>query len=198
MEGDCSDRRRAGASLKAERTEQANLSCSQAIPFADSTFSHVFTNFGVQLFPDPDLAVSGTFSPLASLLSLTLYPESSRVLRSGGTLGFTSWTSPGWLPLVQRADPSYVPPSLFTSTWATPSALSSSLASLGFHSILVTEKRFKTKHARAKEWVERMGMTVPLYAGEVGQKVRELLEKEQGMGEITLEWVAWVVTAIKA
>ena len=63
MEGDCSDRRRAGASLKAERTEQANLSCSQAIPFADSTFSHVFTNFGVQLFPDPDLAVSGTFSP---------------------------------------------------------------------------------------------------------------------------------------
>lgn len=43
-----------------------------------------------------------------------------------------------------------------------------------------------------------MGMTVPLYAGEVGQKVRELLEKEQGMGEITLEWVAWVVTAIKA
>lgn len=34
----------------------------QAITFPDSTFSHVFVNFGIQLFPDPDLAVSGTFS----------------------------------------------------------------------------------------------------------------------------------------
>lgn len=121
----------------------------------------------------------------------------TRILRSGGTLGYTSWTSPGWIPLLQRADPTFVVPALFSSPWNTPSTITSSLTSLGFHSIVVAESRFETIHPDAKEWVEGMGKVVPPYAGEVGKKVLKLLEEEQGTGAFKLEWVAWVVTAVK-
>ena len=48
---------------------------AQALPFADGTFHRVVCNFGVQHFPDPDLALA----------------EMTRVLRPRGRIAFTVW-----------------------------------------------------------------------------------------------------------
>lgn len=107
-----------------------------SIPQPDSTFTHVFNNFGIFFCPDQDSALSETY----------------RVLKPSGIAGFTSWKAISWWAEV--AEPALAkflpeatklphPSGMFPSSgWNDPDAIPAKLERAGFVDVRVTELVF--------------------------------------------------------
>jgi len=80
---DAAQKRIAAAGWNAE----AKVVDAQALDFTDNYFTQVLTHFGVQAFPDGRSSIA----------------ESLRVTIPGGIIGFTTFPSLGWYPLLRVA-----------------------------------------------------------------------------------------------
>ncbi|KAJ7688093.1 S-adenosyl-L-methionine-dependent methyltransferase [Mycena olivaceomarginata] len=150
---------------------EAILADAQALPFPDNHFSHNLMNMGIQVIPDPGLVMK----------------ESFRVLKSGGKLGMTMSTSPGWLDTFQKrqcAIEGFTLPPAFTGPF------SSGNPSPGFIKVEHTDnmgRYLKFVGEVAKDTLQ----------GEVGEKYAAYMRKRYGDGDFTLTSEAFVITAEK-
>lgn len=116
--------------VSTEKMDQASL------PSPDSTFTHVFNNFGIFFSPTEDSVLSETY----------------RVLKPSGKAGFTSWKSIAWWPLI--AEPALAkflpeapklpsPEGLFPAKgWHDVTAIPPKLEKAGFREVEVSEFKF--------------------------------------------------------
>jgi ubiquinone/menaquinone biosynthesis C-methylase UbiE len=146
----------------------------QAIPLSDESLTHVFANFGIFFCPNDEKALQ----------------EAYRVLKSGGTVGITSWKAIAWWPEVaQPAIKQFIPdapelpsPSgLFPSQgWSDPNAIPAKLEKAGFIDVQTSEYKF-TPDVEADEFAEatavlvRIGMK-RLWSGEDFDKYADQMQ----------------------
>ncbi|KAK4546078.1 hypothetical protein LTR36_002215 [Oleoguttula mirabilis] len=119
----------------------------QSIPLPDKSFTHLFSNFGIFFCQDDEKAVSEAF----------------RVLKSGGTVGFTTWKDVAWwseiaLPalaqLIPEAPTLPPPDQMFPQRgWSDLEAITAKLEKAGFEEIKVSEFSF-TPDVDADEFAE--------------------------------------------
>jgi len=141
------------------RVETQKMS-QTSLPLPDATFDYVFNNFGVFFHPDENATLT----------------ETLRVLKSNGTVGFTSWKAIAWWAEV--ADPAlaqYLPEApklpapggLFpTKGWNDPEAIPAKLEQAGFGDVKVSEYKFKPK-VEAEPFAQATGFLVQSIAKRV-------------------------------
>ncbi|GAA5858421.1 hypothetical protein JCM8547_007304 [Rhodosporidiobolus lusitaniae] len=156
----------------------------QAMDSRDAFFDYIFVNCGFQLFPNPDEGVK----------------EAARLLKDGGLLAYSAWTSVAFFRLLRLADPSIpLPPFMslpLVSTTEAPSYFAQyGLRDVHFEPVLV-KKSFKS----AEDAVGMVKKVMPDLFGdeERNRKIVERLREEDGDGELVLEWEGVTVTARKA
>ncbi|KAJ7079386.1 S-adenosyl-L-methionine-dependent methyltransferase [Mycena belliarum] len=185
----CGDLEEVMVKLAAERiahngwNAEARVADAQALPFPDNHFTHNMMNFGIQLMPDNPLVLK----------------ESFRVLKSGGKVGMTTWITPGWLPSMQAAIPSWTPPPLFTSgPMASTEAITGLLRAAGFVGIEVKPISFEHSESVARYFKHMKPLLEKLLGGEKPSETYEAYMRERhGDGDLTLTWEAFVITAEK-
>ncbi|KAF8198845.1 S-adenosyl-L-methionine-dependent methyltransferase [Mycena galopus ATCC 62051] len=161
---------------------EATLADAQALPFPENHFTHNAMNFGIQLIPDPALAMK----------------ESFRVLKSGGTVGLTYWTSPGWLESFKVSMKSFTVPPIFADG---PDSMKESITRLvagaGFGDVDIQLIKFEHTDdiSRYLRYMKEVFKTV--LVGDVGEKYDAYMREKYGEGDFTLTWEAFVVTAKK-
>ncbi|KAG8857600.1 hypothetical protein FRB96_005618 [Tulasnella sp. 330] len=119
---------------------------AQATGLPSNHMTHVLTNFGVQGFPEPIIALK----------------ESARILKPGGTVGFTTWNHQEWFDSLRLAV-SRVPgappmPEITalwrkTGMWDDPSWVEQQLVELGFSDLKVQLLDYKVNMGSPKEFV---------------------------------------------
>ena len=128
--------------------------------------------------------------------------ESLRILRPGGTLALTTWHTPGFLPLLQRADPSFpIPPPM-----QHPLALRGSAASILIDagcapgSVRTEDVRVRVPFDGAEAFFElmRKGMKGLIADEERNVRIRGAIEEMYGEGPFVLEWEGLAVVGRKA
>ena len=127
----------------------------RSIPTADSTFTHVFNNFGAFFVPDAH----------------TVLAETLRITKTGGTVGFTSWKSINWWPEVAIPAieafvpdaPALPPPrSVFPpQNWHDSTAIQEKLRTAGFDDIEVEDYSF-APDVEAEEFAEACAVLVKI------------------------------------
>ncbi|KAF7364276.1 Methyltransf-25 domain-containing protein [Mycena sanguinolenta] len=160
---------------------EATVADSQALPFPDNHFSHNLMNFGMQLMPDPALAIK----------------ESFRVLKSGGTVGMTYWTAPGWLESFKIAVKGFDPGPMFLDG---PESMKEAITNLGtaagFTGVNVQPCKVEYTDDLSR-YLSYMKDLFPILAGEAGVEYDAYMRGRYGDGDFTLTWEAIVVTAEK-
>ncbi|CAD6591728.1 MAG: hypothetical protein ASARMPREDX12_005395 [Alectoria sarmentosa] len=160
-----------GWQAKAERLD------AQSVPYDDKHFTHVLMNFGPQLMSDP---------------------ETYRVLRNEGRIGFTCWTKPGWILSIQEAVPSFTPPPFMSSPWCDPDAIRSNLKTIGFSEVSVKTLEFRTNEEDIEGYLELMKLLLSkVLVGKNADGYDELMRAKYGRGEMGMDWQALVVSAVK-
>ncbi|BGP01185.1 putative UbiE/COQ5 family methyltransferase [Rhodotorula toruloides] len=154
------------------------------VPLPDNSFDFAFIHFGLQLFPDAAKGIS----------------ECHRLLRPSGVLGYTIWHSPGFLPLLQRADPSFRMPLTFSNPFTSLPTLSTTLSQHGFHNPRTAPIEVPAHFESTDKFFEmmRLGMRGLFMDEERNERMRKLLVEEHGEGEFTLWWRGASVVATKA
>ncbi|KAM0755804.1 S-adenosyl-L-methionine-dependent methyltransferase [Meredithblackwellia eburnea MCA 4105] len=164
---------------------KAQVADALDLPFTDSTFDYVFTNFFFQYaLPKADDAVR----------------ETIRVLKNGGTTAFSVWKEVGWLKAFQEAAPTVTIPPVFTApSWTTSEPIKAKLVELGLKDVQVDEIRLGTPADDAKSLVAFLREWMPsLIDEQVEKRMVEILEKEYGTGAFELPgWTALVFTGKK-
>ncbi|KAI9675017.1 MAG: hypothetical protein M1817_001423 [Caeruleum heppii] len=102
---------------------------------ADEAFTHVITNFGVMLMPDPDVVMK----------------ECHRILVPSGICALTTWITSGWVPIISAAfallptSPPFPSNDVFVRSWSAPSSswtdpayVSSLMRTHGFDNVTTT------------------------------------------------------------
>ncbi|KAJ6622962.1 S-adenosyl-L-methionine-dependent methyltransferase [Mycena sp. CBHHK59/15] len=161
---------------------EAKVVDAQAVPFPDNFFTHNLMNFGIQVIPDGARATTKSF----------------RVLKSGGKLGLTSWTSPGWLDTFKAGIPGYtVPPLLTSGPWASKESITDLLVAEKFTDVDVQPVKFEhTDHIdKFLSYIKSVFST--MLTGETGENYEAYMRKTYGNGDFTLTWQAVVVSATK-
>ncbi|KAJ7223848.1 S-adenosyl-L-methionine-dependent methyltransferase [Mycena haematopus] len=161
---------------------EATVADAQALPFPDNHFSHNLMNFGIQVIPDPALAVK----------------ESFRVLQSGGKIGLTYWVAPGWLESFKIAVKVFTPPrTLLDGPEPMQESITTLLTATGFTGINIQPIKFEHTDDMSL-YLKRMKdvFTAPL-AGEGGEQYEVYMRERYGDRDFTLTWEALVVTAEK-
>ncbi|KAF7364275.1 Methyltransf-25 domain-containing protein [Mycena sanguinolenta] len=160
---------------------EATVADAQALPFPDNHFSHNLMNFGMQLMPDPPLAVK----------------ESFRVLKSGGTVGMTYWTAPGWLESFKIAVKGFTMPPIFLDG---PESMKESVAAIvaaaGFTRVNVQPVKFEHTDDISR-YLRYMKEMFPVLREEGGVEYEAYMRGRYGDGDFTLTWEAFVITAEK-
>ncbi|BGP14455.1 hypothetical protein JCM10213_004577 [Rhodosporidiobolus nylandii] len=176
------------AKQRAEQRGWQNLDVQKAdaqeLPFADASFDYILWNFGPQLLPHEKKGLA----------------EAHRVLRPHSTLGYTSWTSPGFLPLLIAADPSFRVPPLFSAPHSTVAGAAGFLGELGFEDVKVEPVSVPVKFDGVEHFFQAMKKGVPgLWADEErNKKVAAMLTEKFGEAPFELMWEGLVITAKKA
>jgi len=150
--------------------------------FKSDTFTHVFSNFLVQLLPDTNSSLKETY----------------RVLRPGGYTGYTVWSSVGWVPFIQSVIPTFKLP-FIDHTLVTPSNNIVLLESLGYVDARVHEMAFSVRYESARVFSEMLGFAMPhIFKGVILDEFVSGLQDKYGKGELEVgAWKALIVTARK-
>ncbi|KAM0755805.1 S-adenosyl-L-methionine-dependent methyltransferase [Meredithblackwellia eburnea MCA 4105] len=152
-----------------------------AIDVEDSTFDHVFTNFVIQMIPNPEDALR----------------ETMRVTKDGGKISFTAWQKVGWSDSFKKVNPAFqLPPTFSEPPWTTAVPIRATLISLGLVDVKVEEIRFGIHVKSAEYFVKFMADTMPqLLPEQMADKYVKVLQDEFGTGSFELGgWVAVVAT----
>ncbi|GAA5851444.1 hypothetical protein JCM9279_001069 [Rhodotorula babjevae] len=179
--------------LAAKRFEAAGLDDvraqvidGMAIPFSDESFDYSFIHFGIQLYPDPARGLS----------------ESLRILRRGGTLALTTWHTPGFLPLLQLADPSFaVPPPMRHPLALRPSAAAVLVdAGCAPDSVRLEDVCVRVPFDGVEAFFElmRKGMRGLVADEERNARIRRAIEEMHGDTPFVLEWLGLAMVGRKA
>ncbi|WWC71756.1 uncharacterized protein I206_105715 [Kwoniella pini CBS 10737] len=170
---------------------------ANAIDRPNDTFDYIYCNFLYFLLKDP---INGL-------------QESIRVLKSGGTLSFSTWAYSGPFQLLQHAIalfPSYPltpsPPS--GSSWTHPQSVRKILEEHKLKDIIITPFEFFQYADNPRQMAKKMWPVVKVISsrwgeqqGELGwkvfEKIEELLKRDQGDEEVKIASVALIVTAKK-
>ncbi|BGP30517.1 hypothetical protein JCM10296v2_002272 [Rhodotorula toruloides] len=160
------------------------------VPLPDNSFDFAFIHFGLQLFPDAAKGISA-HSNVA---------QCHRLLRPSGVLGYTIWHTPGFLPLLQRADPSFAMPPSFLNPFTSLSTLSTTLTQHGFLNPRTEGIEVPAQFESTDKFFElmKLGMRGLFMDEERNERMRKLLVEEHGEGEFTLWWRGASVVATKA
>ncbi|KAJ5569652.1 uncharacterized protein N7459_009082 [Penicillium hispanicum] len=168
-------------------------------------YSHVITSFAYMALPR----------------ALTALDESWRILQPGGTLAFSTWIQPGWVPVIKRAietHPDNLPwptteeflTTLGNGEWNSPRWIESQLRHRGLediHAMVIT----KSISLSVAELVEMTMIMIPMVAkhfwtedqrekssGNVRPALEKYLEDTYGKeGQVPMEWTAILSTARK-
>lgn len=140
--------------VETQKMNQASL------PSPDSSFTHVFNNFGIFFSPVEDAVLAETY----------------RILKPSGKAGFTSWKSIAWWPKI--ADPALAqllseapklpsPDGLFPAKgWNDLTAIPSKLEKAGFQDVRVSEFTFAL-NIEAEPFTEAIALLVQSIAKRV-------------------------------
>ncbi|GAA5893023.1 hypothetical protein JCM8208_004156 [Rhodotorula glutinis] len=165
---------------------RAQVIDGMAIPFADESFDNSFIHFGIQLYPDPAKGLS----------------ESLRILHPGGTLALTTWHTPGFLPLLQLADPSFPTPSPMRHPLALRSSSAAYLVAAGCapDSVRVEDVCVRVPFDGVEAFFElmRRGMKGLVADEERNGRLRRVIEGKYGEGPFVLEWEGLALVGRKA
>ncbi|GAA6052721.1 hypothetical protein JCM3770_007192 [Rhodotorula araucariae] len=158
----------------------------QNLPFDDESFDFSFIHFGIQLYRDPAKGLS----------------ESVRVLRRGGTLGLTTWHTPGFLPLLQAASPTFPTPPAMLHPLASASTAGAVLAEAGCDpaSIRIEAVRVPVPFADADAFfdVMRKGMRGLVQDEERNARMRQVIQESYGDKPFVLNWDGLALVGRKA
>jgi hypothetical protein len=176
-----------------------------------SHFTHVFTNFGVELVPSPRQCLN----------------EIYRVLLPGGINAFTHWESVGWYSWVGKgvaslASDGDAPPypawsefaSAFghnkTEQWYDINYVVAEIEKAGFVDLRKSLYENKTTYKNAREFWALFGhifqqLIRSFWSEEQREKwypklegaMIKVLGEEFGDGEVTIDWSAWVIVSKK-
>ncbi|KAJ7154148.1 S-adenosyl-L-methionine-dependent methyltransferase [Mycena filopes] len=161
---------------------EATAADAQALPFPDNHFTHNLMNFGIQVIPDAALVAK----------------ESFRVLKSGGKLGMTSWTAPGWLESFVTAVPGFsLPPAFANGPTATKESTTALLSAAGFTNIDVQPIKFAHTDDITRYLAYMKQLFTTILVGEKAEKYDAYMRERYGDGEFALTWEAFVITAEK-
>jgi len=185
---------------------EAKIVDAQNTGLPDNTFTHVLTNIGIMVMPDPSAALKECF----------------RMLKPGGVCGITNWKSVGWISDVQGAIatiPGAPPfPDMITffnrmapGEWYIPDAAAQMLTSQGFQDVTVETMSFSfittNGQAFATEFGSMLGhfltkcwsaADVEKYVPQVKGALLKYCDEKYGEGKpLTTETIAIVVTARK-
>ncbi|KAK7553482.1 S-adenosyl-L-methionine-dependent methyltransferase [Phyllosticta paracitricarpa] len=190
---------------------KAQVADALALPFPPSSFTHIFTNFGIIGMPNPRQALR----------------EQHRVLRPRGVAAFSIWHQTGWYPIVERAMAliPHAPPfptfDRFCASLMAQGSVEEHWTDGGFLERVARETGFVdvdlelvhnvTRHRDADAFGELYGDMLKMvlrgcWSEEQRESMGELvlpavvsvLKSDFGDGEVALEWAAWCVVARKA
>ncbi|KAL4949264.1 putative UbiE/COQ5 family methyltransferase [Aspergillus filifer] len=177
---------------------EARIIDSQDTGLESGAFTHIFSGFAFNLFPDPQAALK----------------ECLRMLQPKGTLAISLWKYCGWFTITRNAIHTHLSPTLpypgeeilnlVDSGWSTESGVRSYLETSGFSDIQTTIDK-KQCRMTPDDLVDACTMIVPaivkkfwtseqrkMYEGKVVGAVREYiggLIEEDGMGVLEAEAV---------
>jgi len=175
--------------------------------FPDNHFTHVITNFGIMLMPEPEDALGECF----------------RILQPGGICAFTSWKTIGWIPDTRNAIATIegAPPFPDTITflhamgkgdWFDPSYVESTMKRRGFESIELNtvrnEPSMGTPEVAAKAFSGMLGQMLigsktwtkddlEKYGPSLAPAMTKYQREKNGEKEVAFEMVAIIATARK-
>ena len=113
-------------------------------------------------------------------------------------MGFTCWTQPGWVPFVQEAVPSFVPPPFLSNPWCNPETIRNNLEAVGFSNVKCTTLDFRTNEEDIEGYLELMKLLLSkVLVGEKADAYDNLMRGKYKRGEMEMSWQALVVSAIK-
>ena len=114
---------------------------SHSTPFQSAKFTHVLMNFGPQLMRDAE----------------KMLKETHRILKTGGTIGFTTWTKPGFMPSFMTVFPDFNPGATpVAGEWRDTSKMTEILTAIGFHDVEVNPVDFETDQKDIDGYLELM------------------------------------------
>ena len=155
---------------------------SHNTPFQSAKFTHVLMNFGPQLMRDAELMLK----------------ETHRILKTGGTIGFTTWTKPGFMPSFMTVFPDFSPGATpVAGEWRDAHKMTEILTAIGFHDVEVNPVDFETDEKDLDGYLELMSdflMTKFLQQGDNKEKYAQYMRQP---GKMKMVWQALVVTAQK-
>ena len=155
---------------------------SHNTPFEDAKFTHVLMNFGPQLMKDAQ----------------QMLKDSHRVLRPGGTIGFTTWTKPGFIPSIMAVFPDFNPGATpVAGEWRDAQKMTEILTAIDFHNVEVNPVDFETNEEDIDGYLELMSdflMAKFLQQGDNKEKYTQYMRQP---GKMKMAWQALVVTARK-
>ncbi|KAJ7097156.1 S-adenosyl-L-methionine-dependent methyltransferase [Mycena belliarum] len=161
---------------------EARVADAQALPFPDNHFTHNMMNFGIQMIPDIPLVLK----------------ESFRVLKSGGKVGITTWTAPGWVTSLQSVFPSWAPPPLFVSgPLASKGAITSLLSATGYVGIEVQPVSFEYTESMSRYLKYMRPLLEKVLVEEKPETYEAYMREHFGDGDLTMTWEACAITAEK-
>ncbi|KAF7986407.1 hypothetical protein HWV62_31259 [Athelia sp. TMB] len=175
--------------------------------FPDKYFTHVITNFGIMLMPEPEEALEECF----------------RILQPGGICALTSWKTIGWIPDAREAIATIegAPPfpdtikflhSMGKGEWHETSWVETTLKRLGFENIELNIARnvpsMGTPEAYGKSFSGMLGQMLlgskswtkddlEKYGQSLGPAVTKFQKEKIGDKDVEFEMVAIIATARK-
>lgn len=106
---------------------------------------------------------------------------------------------PGWIPSVQEAVPTFVPPPFLSGAWCDAETIRRNLETIGFSNVDISNVEFRTDEEDVEGYLELMKLLLgKVLNGEKADAYDGLMRAKYEQGAMGMEWQALVVSAVKA